>query len=388
MVKILSYHLKRGSIEILPGKEYDSDRVDLETETGGVKEMEIGEVIRKYRREAGLTQEEMAQWLGVTAPAVNKWENNHTQPDISLLAPIARLFGITTDTLLSYQESLTAQEIRQYVKELDEELDRNGFEAGFLKAKRWASQYPNCIQFLWQAATILDARLALGMEPEEKGKGYEETLNGWLERCLGSEDEQVRKQAAGTLFYRWFRREEYEKALSFLSVFPKDDPERRRKEALVYAKTGKTTEACQILEGLLFSGCQFASLVLTNLRLLYMEEGDHEMAWKLVRTQSELAALFEMGRYHEVNAALDVATWEKDEEATERVMREILESIGTMGDFTRSSLYRHMSFGKMGEDLAEKLKASILEGMKEETFAYMAGNPFWEEIVHKADARE
>ena len=37
--------------------------------------MELGQVIRKYRKEQGMTQEEMAARLGVTAPAVNKWEN-------------------------------------------------------------------------------------------------------------------------------------------------------------------------------------------------------------------------------------------------------------------------------------------------------------------------
>ena len=37
--------------------------------------MQTGEVIRKYRKQRNLTQEEMAQRLGVTAPAVNKWEN-------------------------------------------------------------------------------------------------------------------------------------------------------------------------------------------------------------------------------------------------------------------------------------------------------------------------
>lgn len=37
--------------------------------------MRLGEVIRKYRKEKNMTQEEMANRLGVTAPAVNKWEN-------------------------------------------------------------------------------------------------------------------------------------------------------------------------------------------------------------------------------------------------------------------------------------------------------------------------
>lgn len=36
--------------------------------------MEIGEKIRNYRKEEGLTQEQVANYLGVSAPAVNKWE--------------------------------------------------------------------------------------------------------------------------------------------------------------------------------------------------------------------------------------------------------------------------------------------------------------------------
>lgn len=63
--------------------------------------MQIGEVIRKYRKSRNMTQEEVANRLGVTAPAVNKWENGNSFPDIMLLAPIARLLDITLDTLLS-----------------------------------------------------------------------------------------------------------------------------------------------------------------------------------------------------------------------------------------------------------------------------------------------
>ena len=63
--------------------------------------MDIGSVIKKYRKDIGLTQEEMANRLGVTAPAVNKWENGNSNPDIELLAPIARLLNISLDTLLS-----------------------------------------------------------------------------------------------------------------------------------------------------------------------------------------------------------------------------------------------------------------------------------------------
>ena len=80
--------------------------------------MQIGTVIRKYRKEKNMTQEEMASYLGVTAPAVNKWENGNACPDIMLLAPIARLLGISTDTLLSYREELTKQEIANISNEI------------------------------------------------------------------------------------------------------------------------------------------------------------------------------------------------------------------------------------------------------------------------------
>ena len=84
--------------------------------------MTIGKVIRKYRKHANLTQEEMAVRLGVTAPAVNKWENENSCPDITLLAPIARLLNISLDTLLSFQEDLTEQEIIDFVDQAAQKL--------------------------------------------------------------------------------------------------------------------------------------------------------------------------------------------------------------------------------------------------------------------------
>lgn len=81
----------------------------------------LGEIIRQNRKKMGLTQEEMANRLGVTAPAVNKWENNNSTPDIHLLAPIARLLNITLDHLLSFQEELDV--VKQMLDNVDTVLD-------------------------------------------------------------------------------------------------------------------------------------------------------------------------------------------------------------------------------------------------------------------------
>ena len=80
--------------------------------------MRIGEQIKNYRKTEGLTQEQVANYLGVSTPAVNKWEKGNTYPDISLLPALARLLKIDMNELFSFREELTEKEIGQFVNEL------------------------------------------------------------------------------------------------------------------------------------------------------------------------------------------------------------------------------------------------------------------------------
>ena len=61
--------------------------------------MNFAEIIVKYRKALGLTQEGLAQRLGVTNQTVSKWESGQSCPDIALLPQLADLFGITIDEL-------------------------------------------------------------------------------------------------------------------------------------------------------------------------------------------------------------------------------------------------------------------------------------------------
>lgn len=64
--------------------------------------MSIGNTIASYRKQLGLTQEMLAQKLGVTNQAVSKWETDLSCPDIQLLPALADLFGISIDALLGW----------------------------------------------------------------------------------------------------------------------------------------------------------------------------------------------------------------------------------------------------------------------------------------------
>ena len=66
--------------------------------------MTIGTVIATYRKNMGLTQDSLAQQLGVTNQAVSKWESDQSCPDILLLPKIADIFGITIDELFGREK--------------------------------------------------------------------------------------------------------------------------------------------------------------------------------------------------------------------------------------------------------------------------------------------
>ena len=60
----------------------------------------MGKRISDLRKQKGMTQEQLAQTVGVTAQAVSKWENDLSCPDISILSQLAEALGVTTDELL------------------------------------------------------------------------------------------------------------------------------------------------------------------------------------------------------------------------------------------------------------------------------------------------
>ncbi|MBQ4640374.1 MAG: helix-turn-helix transcriptional regulator [Clostridia bacterium] len=65
----------------------------------------LGRRIANLRRAAAMTQDELAEKVGISAQAVSKWENDQTCPDITLLPSLAKIFGVTVDELLSGKQA-------------------------------------------------------------------------------------------------------------------------------------------------------------------------------------------------------------------------------------------------------------------------------------------
>ncbi len=93
--------------------------------------MKIHETIRQRRLAKNFTQEQVANYLGVTTPAVNKWEKGISYPDITLLPALARLLDTDLNTLLSFQDDLTEQEVAVFLNQVSETIEQSSFAAGY-----------------------------------------------------------------------------------------------------------------------------------------------------------------------------------------------------------------------------------------------------------------
>ncbi len=297
-----------------------------------------------------------------------------------LLAPIARLLGITVDDLLSFREELTAEEINSFVLETDARFKKESYEEVFQGVKETLERYPNCEQLIWQTAVILDAQRITNKIPDSEK--YDAYINDCYHRVLNSQDESLRIRAADSLFSFYSRKGQYEKAEEYLVYFSAENPERKRKQAFIYSKTNRIDEAWRAYEELLFSSYQIISMVFNGMYQLAMEQKDGEKAHMLVEKQMCLAKLFEMGEYQEASAGLELAVAEQNVEKTLQIMERMLSGLDTISGFTQSPLYGHMKFKSPREDFLAEVRRNLIENFKdEEAFGFLQGEKKWKELV-------
>ena len=119
-----------------------------------MRRIAIGSFIARKRKERGITQEELAGFLGVSKPAVSKWESGQSYPDILLLPVIASYFGVSVDALLGYEADLSKEEIRRVYSELSARFVKEDFETVYRDSETYVKSYYSCWLFLFSMAQL------------------------------------------------------------------------------------------------------------------------------------------------------------------------------------------------------------------------------------------
>ena len=77
--------------------------------------MSIGSTIKHLRREKDITQEQLAEYLGITSRAISQWECDRTAPDISQIPALCHIFDVSSDVLLGIDIERNNEEIQKYL---------------------------------------------------------------------------------------------------------------------------------------------------------------------------------------------------------------------------------------------------------------------------------
>lgn len=339
--------------------------------------MELGKVIRTFRKEKQLTQEEMARRLGVTPPAVNKWENGNSYPDITLLAPIARLLGITTDTLLSYRKELTDQEIQEILTRVGARMKKEEYSEVFQWAMGVIQEYPGCEALILPVAQVLDAYRDILQVPE--AEKYDEEICSLYRRMLNSTDSAAVYTALTALFLIALKKEQYELAEQYLDKIPQQRVDPMRYRALLYAKQEKNDLAYELYERMLFQGYSDLTWCLQGISALAIKENHMDKAERIAQKQKKLAEILEMGKYMEASPEFSLAYMRKDKEACLYLLEEMTDGLGDMAPYRKSDLYSHLQYAKRGSENTAFMMLKALE--EDENLDFLRGEERFERIL-------
>ena len=75
--------------------------------------LNIADNIVRLRHNKKITQEQLAEFIGVTKASVSKWENRQSTPDITILPQLATFFDVTIDELVGYTPQLSKEQIQR-----------------------------------------------------------------------------------------------------------------------------------------------------------------------------------------------------------------------------------------------------------------------------------
>ena len=116
--------------------------------------LNLAENIIRLRHDKKITQEQLADFVGVTKASVSKWETKQSMPDILLLPQLASFFDVTIDELLGYEPQLSKEQMQKIYMELAAAFAKEPFEEVIKRVDKVEKEYYSCYPFLHQLTLL------------------------------------------------------------------------------------------------------------------------------------------------------------------------------------------------------------------------------------------
>ena len=303
----------------------------------------FGKRICRLRKQANMTQRELANLLGISEPAVCKWETDSSMPDIMLLTPLARALHTDLNTLLSYEELLSPEQVKEFADTAEETGRTDGVDAELLYWKGRIQEYPNSELLTMAYAKRLMKLQVQSAVTEEQKQILEELL---LKPCK-SEEAEMKFEAQRYLASFYITCQRFEEAETVLATLPDFDFNARHLNALLLYVKKDYEAARKECEQFLIECVQNALICLSRMAGIAVATKDSEKertyADMMCRMEQELGIPF----YRGATQMMDYYLRANEEEEAAKCFEEYVESIIHAEDCLKDSMF----FCNLGEEL-------------------------------------
>lgn len=317
----------------------------------------IGKIIQTKRKENGLTQAQLADALGVSAPAVNKWEKDLCFPDAELLAPLARILRTDLNELFSFYTLLSDKERQLIVDEMARKFLKEDSEASFAYIKEVLIQNPTD-GLLYQ--DIADELYRIhSIAKVHKPDIYLREIAEYYEKALELVPESTDEIAYSLMnvYSEMGDRKNAEAAWERITE-SKYDKAWTHAEMLFILKdySDATTEIKESILRKVIVLANNLSLLAENLKL----SGNEELSNIALENAHELRAMF--GLWEGFNIAEGLS----NPENAPQILRSLVESCDTTTELSSSPLFKNVAL--MNKDETADLMSELLQLIKSKEF--------------------
>lgn len=347
------------------------------------KHMKIHEIIRERRLAKNFTQEQVANYLGVTPPAVNKWEKGTCYPDITLLPALARLLHTDLNTLLSFQDDISENEIATFLNQVSETIKQADFSSGYNLAMSKLKEYPTCEQLICSLAMLLDGALMMNPPIENHIEEYQREIESLYRRAASSSEPRIREQALSSLISKLLQSQNYTEAQELLDTMPDSSPvDKKQVQTNIYIAQGKFPQAAKMAEEKLLSATNEIHAVAMTLMEIAIKENRFEDAAYIANVDKQAAKIFDLWEYNSYVAHFQLYSACRNHMECLKILVPMLKSLTKKWDINKSPLYRHIKTKEVDKNFGLTLQKIIIKSICEDKdTAFLKDSPELKEFL-------
>lgn len=347
--------------------------------------MKIGLKITELRKKKGMTQEQLAAALGVSAPAVSKWETDSSYPDITLLCPLARVLGTDVDSLLAFEEELPEADLSRYMADIMGLVRESRVTEAEEELMRLLYEYPSCIPLKFSATAALSFFEMSAPECSESDKKRWTALKKKLVQTLHDDgDPAYYLHSVSMLVSFALAENELEKAEALLKETLTNTADFTMLWAQLYLKKGDRNEALAVVQRRLYA---LTGEMQTCLTCMLGEDmmPDAEKCIEICRIYEQIGDIFGVGGGIGAGVLAEVyLRIGRKDEAYGYLERLIERALGRMD--SPNSLLFAPAIAPSQEKLtvSRELRLVFLQGLEKDTcFEELRGEERFERLITK-----